>query len=212
MLLSVFAHISDYRPVCRVSHTSCYIEPFLFSCLNTNNSSKWTACRTSRTPWSGWPFLLCCLITNSSSEWTVCYTSHTPSYGYTFLLFCLIANSSLNWTICPTSHTQLKSEPCLMAPPSQMFYTFLTVLLHHRLRLLHRTQFRRRVSDHSVALAATCSSGAKRFFYFKVNWEDRSTLFSGQNLNAKWRSRAISGRGYRGSSLDIMVTRTQGFA
>ena len=32
MLLSVFAHISDYRPVCRISHTSCYIEPFLFSC------------------------------------------------------------------------------------------------------------------------------------------------------------------------------------
>ena len=30
--------------------------------------------------------------------------------------------------------------------------------LHHHLWLLHRTQFRRRVSDHSVALAAFCSS------------------------------------------------------
>ena len=30
--------------------------------------------------------------------------------------------------------------------------------LHHLLRLLHRTQFRRRVSGRSVALAASCSS------------------------------------------------------
>ena len=130
----------------------------MFSCLNANSSSEWTACRISHTPWSGWPFLLCCLITNSSSEWTVCCISHTPSSGCPFLLFLLIANSSLNWTVCPASHTQLKSEPCLMHPPSQMFCTFFTVILHHRLRLLHRTQFRQRVSDRSVALAASCSS------------------------------------------------------
>ena len=92
-VLLVFAHISDYRPICRVSHTSCYIEPFLFSCLNTNSSSEWTACRISHTPWSSWPFLLCCLITNNSPEWTVCCISHTPSSGCPFLLFLLIANS-----------------------------------------------------------------------------------------------------------------------
>ena len=40
LLLSVFTHISDYRPVCGVSQTSCYIEPFLFSCLNANSSSE----------------------------------------------------------------------------------------------------------------------------------------------------------------------------
>ena len=40
MLLLVFAHISDYGPVCRVSHTSCSVEPFLFSCLITNSSSE----------------------------------------------------------------------------------------------------------------------------------------------------------------------------
>ena len=34
-----------------------------------------------------------------------------------------------------------------------LFYGF----LHHCLRLLHRTQFRRRVSYRSVALAASCS-------------------------------------------------------
>jgi len=51
VLLLVFAHISDYRTVCRVSHISCYIESFLFSCLNTNSSSVWTACRISHTPW-----------------------------------------------------------------------------------------------------------------------------------------------------------------
>ena len=33
------------------------------------------------------------------------------------------------------------------------------VFLHHRLRLWHRTQFRRRVSDRSVVLAASYSSG-----------------------------------------------------
>ena len=48
-----------------------------------------------------------------------------------------------------------------MHPPSQTFCTFLTVLLHHRLRLLHHTQFRRRVSDCSVALAVSCSSASK---------------------------------------------------
>ena len=51
-----------------------------------------------------------------------------------------------------------KIQPCLMHPSSQMFCTFVMVFLHHRLQLLHRTQFRRRVSDHSVVLAASCSS------------------------------------------------------
>ena len=51
MFLSVFAHVSDYKPVCLVSHTSCSFVPFLFSCLNTNSSSEWTACRISHTPW-----------------------------------------------------------------------------------------------------------------------------------------------------------------
>ena len=37
-------------------------------------------------------------------------------------------------------------------------FTFFDRFLHHRLRLLHRTQFCRRVSDRSVALAASCSS------------------------------------------------------
>ena len=50
MLLSVFTHVSDYRPVCLVSHTSCSFEPFLLSCLNANSSSEWTACRISHTP------------------------------------------------------------------------------------------------------------------------------------------------------------------
>ena len=50
MFLSVFAHISDYIPVCLVSHTSCSFEPFLFSCLNANSSSEWTTCRISHTP------------------------------------------------------------------------------------------------------------------------------------------------------------------
>ena len=58
MFLSVFAHVSDYKHVCLVSHTSCSFEPFLFSCLNANSSSEWTTCRISHTPWSGWPFFV----------------------------------------------------------------------------------------------------------------------------------------------------------
>ena len=50
LLLPVFTHISNYRPVCCVSQTSCYIEPFQVSCLNANSSSEWTACRISHTP------------------------------------------------------------------------------------------------------------------------------------------------------------------
>ena len=41
------------------------------------------------------------------------------------------------------------------------FAPFLMGFLHNRLRLLHHTQFRRRVSDRSVALAASCSSGRR---------------------------------------------------
>ena len=93
VIIGLRTHFWLKTHVCRVSHTSCYIEPFLFSCLITNSSSEWTVCCTSHTPWSGWPFLLCCLITNSSSEWTVWCTSHTPSSGCPFLLFLLIANS-----------------------------------------------------------------------------------------------------------------------
>ena len=74
--------------------------------------------------WSGRPFLLCCPITNSSSEWTVCCTSHTPSPVCPFLLLRLIANGWLNSTVCPALHTQLKSEPCLMHPPSQTLHLF----------------------------------------------------------------------------------------
>ena len=44
------SHVSDYRHVCLVSHTSCSFELFLFSWINTNSSSGWTACRMSYTP------------------------------------------------------------------------------------------------------------------------------------------------------------------
>ena len=157
MLLSVFAHIFDYRPVCRVSHTSCYIEPFLFSCLNTNSSSEWTACCISHTPWSGWPFLLCCLITNSS--WVNCmlYIAHTfiwlpvsfvpPHQKRLIELNCMpyITHATKIWTVFDASS---------IANVLHLFNGF----LHHCLRLLHHTQFSRRVSDCSVTLAASCSS------------------------------------------------------
>ena len=103
---------------------------------------------------------------NSSNGLTVCPASHTHCYGCSFLLFCLIADSLNGLTVCPASHTQLKSELCLTAPPLQTFCTFLTGFLHHRLRLLHRTQFRQRVSDRSVALAVSCSSCMLSLLYW----------------------------------------------
>ena len=135
----------------------------MFSCLNTNSSSEWTACYVSHTPWSSWPFLLHSLITNNSSERTICRISHTHWCGCPFLLFCLIANGSYGSTVCPTSHTQLKSEPCLMYHSSQMFCIFLDGFLHHHLQLMHRIQFRQRDSNRSVVLAASCSSVAWQF-------------------------------------------------
>ena len=86
--------IFEFEP-CNI-YGICYIEPFLFSCLNANSSSGWTACRTSHTPWSGRPFLLCCLITNSSSEWTVCCVSHMPSLAARF--FCSSSSQTVHWT------------------------------------------------------------------------------------------------------------------
>ena len=91
--MNLGAVIFEFGP-CNI-YGICYIEPFLFSCLNANCSSEWTTCRTSHTPWFVWPFLLCCLITNSSSEWTVCCISHTPSFGCPFLLFLLM--QTVNW-------------------------------------------------------------------------------------------------------------------
>ena len=126
--------IFEFEP-CNI-YGICYIEPFMFSCLNANSSSGWTACRTSHTPWSGWLFLLHSLIAHSSSEWTVCRISHTHWYGYLFLLFFLIANSSVGSTICTASHIQLKSELSLMSPPSQTFCIFFDDCLHHHLRLM----------------------------------------------------------------------------
>ena len=50
MLLSVFTHVSEYTPICLVSHTSCLFELFLLSCLNANSSSESATCRISHTP------------------------------------------------------------------------------------------------------------------------------------------------------------------
>ena len=59
-----------------------------------------------------------------------------------------IAHATKIWTVFDASSICKRFAP------------FLTDFLHHCLRLLHRTQFRRRVSDRSVALAASCSSGS----------------------------------------------------
>ena len=56
-----------------------------------------------------------------------------------------IAHATKIWTVFDAS---------IIANFLRLFDNF----LHHRLRLLHPTHFRRRVSDRSVALAASCSS------------------------------------------------------
>ena len=126
----MIAHNSDYWPVCQISHTSCYAESFVFTSI----------------------------IVNNSSERTVCHISHTHWYGCPFLLFYLIANSSYGSTVCSASHTQLNSDCVWCSHHRNRFAPFLMVILNRSLRLLHHTQIRRRVSDHSVALVASCSS------------------------------------------------------
>ena len=142
--------------VCFISQTPWSGWPSLLHSLIAHNSSEQTVCRILHTHWYGCPFLLFYLIANSSNRLTVCPASHTHCYGCPFLLFCLIADSLNGLTVCPSSHTQLKLEPFLMHTSSEMFCTILT-FLHHRLRLLHHTYFRQRVSNHSVALAVSCS-------------------------------------------------------
>ena len=76
-----------------------------------------------------------------------------------------------------------------MHPSSQMFCTFLTGFLHHRLRLLHRTQFRQRVSDRSVTLAVSCSSvglQAKLIKLWMVALHSSIWPAAGGNLSRSW--------------------------
>src|SRR5215216_3683297 len=60
-----------------------------------------------------------------------------------------------------------------MHHPSQTFCTFFDGFLHHRLRLLHSTQFHRRVSHRSVALAASCSSASIFQMSSTLEWQDK---------------------------------------
>ena len=98
------------------------------------------------------------IIANGSSERTVCHTSHTPWSGCPFLLFCLIANSSSELAVCPCIAHAIKIwtvfDGSAIANILQLFWRF----LHHRLRLLHRTPFRQRVSDRSAVLAVSYNS------------------------------------------------------
>ena len=114
---------------------------FLFSWLSAKGSSEWTVCPLSHIPWSSWPFLSCCLITNSSSEWTVCLISHTPSSRCQFLLLSSsqTVHSSELYAMHRTCNYNLKCVCCLLR--RKCFVSFLTVLLHHRLWLMHRKRF-----------------------------------------------------------------------
>ena len=69
-----------------------------------------------------------------------------------------IAHTTKFWTVF---------DACVIA---NVWHLFLTGFLHHRLRLLHRTQFRLRVSDRSVALAATCSSVCWHHIFVLSTW------------------------------------------
>ena len=71
------------------------------------------------------------------------------------MFFFIITNSSLMPCITHTTKIWTVFDASVIA---NVLHLFWWVLLHHRLRLLHHTQFHWRVSDHSVALAASCSS------------------------------------------------------
>ena len=107
--------------------------------------------------WSGWPFLLCCLITKSSSEWSVCCISHTPSSGsVSFVPPHRQQLIELNHMPCITHATKIWTvlDASVIANVLHLFWRFFTppfaIIASHTVS--------RRVSDRSVALAASCSS------------------------------------------------------
>ena len=126
--------------------------------LIENSSSELTVCRISNTHRYGCQFLLFYLIASSSNGLTMCPASHTHCYGCPFLLFCLIADSLNGLTVCPSSHRQRKPEPCLMHTSSQTFCAFSDGFHTTLFAIIASHTVSRRVSDRSVALAASCSS------------------------------------------------------
>ena len=163
MLLSVFAHISDYIPVCHVSHTSCYIEPFLFSCLNTNSSSMWNTCRISHTPWI---WLAVSFVLPNHKQFIrvnrmLCIThafiwlpiSFVPPHRKQLIelnRMPFIAHATKTWTVFDASviaNVLYISDGCHTPP--------FAIIASHTVS--------RRVSDRSVALAASCSSVGMNF-------------------------------------------------
>lgn len=74
--------------------------------------------------------------------------------------FCSSSSQTVKWTepyaLHRTHNLNLNCVWCILH--RKCFAPFLTVFWHHRLRLWHRTQFRQRVSNRSVALEASCSS------------------------------------------------------
>ena len=140
----------------------------------------------SHTPWSGWPFLLCCLITNSSSEWTACCISHTPLIWLT-VSFVLPNHKQFIWVnrmLC-IAHTFIWLHVSFVPPQrKQLIELNRMPFIAHATKTrtvfdasvianvlyisdgFHIAPFAiiashtvsRRVSDRSVALAASCSS------------------------------------------------------
>ena len=158
MLLSVFAHVSDYRPVCLVSHTSWSFESFLFSCLNANSSSEWTTCRILHTPliWLTVSFVLPnhkqfirvnrMLCIAHASIWLP--VSFVPTHRKQFIeLNCMpfIAHATKTWTVFDASVI------ANVLHISDGFHTapFVIIASH---------TVSRRVSDRSVTLAVSYSS------------------------------------------------------
>ena len=76
-----------------------------------------------------------------------------------------IAHATRTWTVFDTSSI------------AKVLYIS-NGFLHHRLRLLHRTQFRERVSDHSVALAVSCSSEVTTYGAKWVNLHSKICLYT----------------------------------
>ena len=61
----------------------------------------------------------------------------------------------------------------------------MTGFLHHRLRLMHRTQFRQRLSDRSVALTESCTSDIVELAILVRGWQQlgKSLVSSAFELN-----------------------------
>ena len=101
----------------------------------------------------------CCSASSQTVHPSEPYALHRTHLHLEARFFCSSSSQTVNWTermpwIAQATKIWTVFDASVIANVLHLFWRF----LHHRLWLLHRTQFRQRFSDRSVALAASYSS------------------------------------------------------